>query len=289
MEVRKFLNSIWNEFVYGGHLLSLGGSGILYLETVLLNKKTNLLLLFLAYLMNQIIYSYNHLKEAKKDIESNSERAKYLLETKKEKKAKIEFFIYCLLLLITLFLLKKAELLIFVLIIVIAGIFYTLFLKSLTKKVLGFKNLYVAFMWALAPQIVIGIYYETSLFSKIIVILFLYILLRFIMSTIFFDLKDIKSDKNEGLITLPVVLGKEQTLSLLHFINFISFIPILFGVFKNILPFYSLSLLIFFFYSFYYLKAAEEEKSDIHFLSYIVVDGEYLLWGLLALIFKLFL
>jgi 4-hydroxybenzoate polyprenyltransferase len=237
--------------------------------------------------MNQIIYSYNHLKEAKKDIKSNSERAKYLLETKKEKKVKIEFFIYCLFLLITLFLLKKAELLIFVLIIVMAGIFYTLFLKSLTKKVLGFKNLYVAFMWALASQIVIGVYY--NIFNETMIILFLFIFLKGIVSGTFFDLKDIESDKNEYLKTLPIVLGKERTLSLLHFINFISFIPILFGVFKNILPFYSLSLFLFFFYSFYYLKAAEKEKSDINFLSYILVDGEYLLWGLLALIFKLFL
>ena len=176
---------------------------------------------------------------------------------------------------------------IFVLIIVIAGIFYTLFLKSLTKKVSGFKNLYVAFMWALAPQIVIGIYY--NIFNKIIIILFLFIFLRWIVNTTFFDLKDIKTDQNEGLKTLPITLGQEKTLYFLHFINFISFIPILFGVFKNILPFYSISLLIFFFYSFYYLKAAEKEKSDIHFLSYIMTDGEYLLWGLWALIFKLFI
>jgi len=287
MEVRKFLNSIWNEFVYGGHLLSLGGSGNIYFETTLLNQKINLLLLFLAYLISQIVYSYNHLIEAKKDIESNSERAKYLLETKKEKKAKIEFFIYCLFLLITLFLLKKTELLIFVLIIVMAGIFYTLFFKSLTKKVLGFKNLYVSFTWTFSLQLLIGMYY--GIFNNIMIILFLFIFLRCMVNGIFFDLKDIKTDKNEGLKTLPVALGQEKTLYFLHIINFISFIPILFGVFKNILPFYSLSLFIFFFYSFYYLKAAEEGKSNLNFLSYVIVDAEHILWGLWALIFKLFI
>jgi len=287
MEVRKFLNSIWNEFVYGGHLLSLGGSGNIYFEATLLNQKINLLLLFLAYLISQIVYSYNHLIEAKKDIESNSERAKYLLETKKEKKAKIEFFIYCLFLLITLFLLKKTELLIFVLIIVIAGIFYTLFFKSLTKKVLGFKNLYVSFTWTFSLQLLIGMYY--GIFNNIMIILFLFIFLRCMVNGIFFDLKDIKTDKNEGLKTLPVVLGQEKTLYFLHIINFISFIPILFGVFKNILPFYSLSLFIFFFYSFYYLRAAEKGKSNLNFLSYVMVDAEHILWGLWALIFKLFI
>ena len=287
MEVRKFLNSIWNEFVYGGHLLSLGGSGNIYFETTLLNQKINLLLLFLAYLISQIVYSYNHLIEAKKDIESNSERAKYLLETKKEKKAKIEFFIYCLFLLITLFLLKKTELLIFVLIIVMAGIFYTLFFKSLTKKVLGFKNLYVSFTWTFSLQLLIGMYY--GIFNNIMIILFLFIFLRCMVNGIFFDLKDIKTDKNEGLKTLPVALGQEKTLYFLHIINFISFIPILFGVFKNILPFYSLSLFIFFFYSFYYLRAAEKGKSNLNFLSYVMVDAEHILWGLWALIFKLFI
>jgi len=287
MEVRKFLNSIWNEFVYGGHLLSLGGSGNIYFETTLLNQKINLLLLFLAYLISQIVYSYNHLIEAKKDIESNSERAKYLLETKKEKKAKIEFFIYCLFLLITLFLLKKTELLIFVLIIVIAGIFYTLFFKSLTKKVLGFKNLYVSFTWTFSLQLLIGMYY--GIFNNIMIILFLFIFLRCMVNGIFFDLKDIKTDKNEGLKTLPVALGQEKTLYFLHIINFISFIPILFGVFKNILPFYSLSLFIFFFYSFYYLRVAEKGKSNLNFLSYVMVDAEHILWGLWALIFKLFI
>jgi 4-hydroxybenzoate polyprenyltransferase len=287
MEVRKILKSIWNEFVYGGHLLSLGGSGNIYFETTLLNQKINLLLLFLAYLISQIVYSYNHLIEAKKDIESNSERAKYLLETKKEKKAKIEFFIYCLFLLITLFLLKKTELLIFVLIIVIAGIFYTLFFKSLTKKVLGFKNLYVSFTWTFSLQLLIGMYY--GIFNNIMIILFLFIFLRCMVNGIFFDLKDIKTDKNEGLKTLPVALGQEKTLYFLHIINFISFIPILFGVFKNILPFYSLSLFIFFFYSFYYLRVAEKGKSNLNFLSYVMVDAEHILWGLWALIFKLFI
>jgi len=289
MEVRKFLNSIWNEFVYGDYILFLVGGSILYFQIALLKLKTNLILFFLACLMARIIYFYNHLMEVQKDITTNPERARYILEIKRMKRSKIEFFLYCLFLLITLLFLKKVELLVFVLIIVMAGILYTLFLKSLTKKVLGFKNIYIAFMWAFSPQILIEVYYKIPIFSKIIIISFLFIFLRCFMNTIFFDLKDIESDKNEGLKTLPVILGKEKTFYFLHFINFISFIPILFGVFKNILPFYSLSLFLFFFYSFYYLKAAEKEKSDIHFLSYIMADGEYLLWGLLALIFKLFL
>jgi len=47
MASKKYLRKIWDEFVYGGHLLSLGGSAIIYSVMLVLKLDTSLPLIFI--------------------------------------------------------------------------------------------------------------------------------------------------------------------------------------------------------------------------------------------------
>jgi 4-hydroxybenzoate polyprenyltransferase len=104
------------------------------------------------------------------------------------------------------------------------------------------------------------------------------------MDTIFFDLKDYKVDVEEGLKTLPVLLGEDNSIKILHLLNIITFIPLITGVYLKILPLYSLSLLAFYFYSFYYLIMAKKASSSGSWgnLSYLA-DFEFILWPILLI------
>jgi len=62
MVIEKILNSIWNEFVYGGHLLSFGAVSIVYAASILLDIRITWDFLLVVYLGTESVYLYNRFK-----------------------------------------------------------------------------------------------------------------------------------------------------------------------------------------------------------------------------------
>lgn len=272
MIIKKILNSIWNEFVYGGHLLSFGASGILWSSAIIFGQAPSMPLLLSGYAISQIVYGYNHFEEAEKDASTNPERVNHI---KKIRKHIFPFLVfYFLLFVISLLYLKNLEAILVSLFILIGGIFFTGIFKSFTKQIIGFKTFYTSFFWAFLTILAYSYYHIQN--NLLIFLLFSFVFLRWLLNTAFFDIKDVDSDKKEGLKTFPIILGKKKILIHLHLLNALSFSPIITGAYYGILPLSTLSLCLFYFYSFYYLKKAKEE--NIRKLSYVMVDGEYLLW-----------
>src|SRR6185369_11250720 len=81
---KKILSAIGTEFVYGGHLLSLGATGIVLTVVLILNLPVKLIILVIPYLISQVVYSYNHYKEIDEDLDSNPERSKFIQQQKKQ-------------------------------------------------------------------------------------------------------------------------------------------------------------------------------------------------------------
>jgi 4-hydroxybenzoate polyprenyltransferase len=98
------------------------------------------------------------------------------------------------------------------------------------------------------------------------------------VNTCFCDIKDMENDKKYQIKTLPVVLGKEKFIVVLHIINIISLTPILIGVYLHVLPLFSLLLVALIMYSVYYIQKSKRKETNIQSLSSIVVDGEYVFW-----------
>lgn len=271
-----------NEFVYGGYLTSLGCPAFVFSVSVLLNTSIDWPILAIAYLTPLIVYSYNYYGELEKDLATNPERALFL----RKKVGLYPFILGAYILLLGLLLVEFANpvMIIFVLILLFCGIFYTVLFKDMTRDIPGFKGVYIASVWALAGAFFFNFHYELSwgLFS---VLIFLFIFLRGIINVTFFDIKDISSDAARGLKTLPVLLGRERTLAFLHLLNVFAFIPLVIGVYLGIIPLYGLSLLVFYFYDLYYLKkAGRVDKKDLRMLSYTLADAEFILWPLMLII-----
>ena len=281
-QIKKIIKFLWDEFVYGGHLLSFGASGILCFSAIIIDQKISIPLLILGYLISQITYFYNHFKELKKDILTNFTRVQYL--KKFQKYFLIIFGFYWIFFFACLFYINNLAVVLMSLFIVSGGLLYTIFFKNLTKKITGFKSFYVSLFWALLI-LLSGFYYNIS-FTLPLFLLFSFVFLRWLINTTFFDIKDIESDKKRNLKSIPILFGKNKTLNFLHIINVLSFSPIIIGVYLNLLPLFSLSILIFYFYSFYYLEKTKKGKTDIRNLSYIMVDGEYILWPIVLLLGK---
>lgn len=281
--IKKILNTILQEFVYGAHLISLGFAGIVFMTTDILDVKINWQILLIAYLISQITYNYNHLKEVEKDFKTNPERTDYLKKT--SKKFIIIYIIFFLLALIYRF---NINFFIFTIILLSVSVLYTTFFKEITKKIIGFKDFYVSICWAMG--VFLPLFYYYCSFKLFFLLLFIFVLLRLLLDTIFFDIKDLESDKKENLLTFPVKFGKEKTIFILHVLNLFSFIPLFLGIFMKIIPIYAISLIIIYFYSFYYIYNSKKmDPKRIRFVSYILVDGQYIFWPIIVIFGKVLL
>jgi len=274
--ITKNLKVILGEFVYGAHLISLGFAGIVFTTTLILNIKTNWQIVLIAYLISQITYNYNHLKEVEKDFKANPERTGHVKKTGGNL-----IVIYIIIFLFLLIYFFNLKFFIFATLLLVASVFYTIFFKKLTKKIIGFKNFYVSTCWAMGAFL--PFFLNPSVF-----LIFIFIFLRLLLDTIFFDLKDVESDKKESLLTFPVKFGENNTRSFLHILNLISFVPLFLGIFFKIIPTYTLSLIVIYFYGFYYIKKSEKiDQRKMLFISYILVDGQYVFWPIIIIFGKL--
>lgn len=285
MVFKKILKSIWNEFVYGGHLLALGAVSIVYTSAVLLNIKITWDFLVITYLGVYTPYLYNRYKEFNKDFLTNPDRTEHIKNYVKYIPLIITFFLIIILGIFLYF--NKTGALLFAIFLLFLSFSYSVLFKGFSKKIIGFKNFYISLSWALLSVLLV-IYYSFSLNLALFLIL-IFVFLRFFLSTIFFDIKDVESDKKEGLLTLPVVLKRKGLINVLSVMNIITITPMIIGFFLKIFPLYSLILLFVVFYSFYYFYKLTKDKVNTNFLYYVIVDGEFVLWTPIILLGKILL
>jgi 4-hydroxybenzoate polyprenyltransferase len=285
MKLKKILNSIWNEFVYGGQLISLGAISIVFTSAILLNIKITWDCLMVVYLGTYTFLLYNRYKELKTDFLTNPQRTKYL-------RRYINYtplFIFSFILIFTgiSFYFNKLTVLLFGFSLFLLGLFYTKFLKKITKKIIAFKNICFSLIAALLI-IFLAIYYSFPLNLPLLLIL-IFVYLRLFVNTNFLDIKDIESDKEESLLTLAIVLGKKRLIRFLSLINILAVMPIIAGFYFHLLPKFSLMLLFTIPYTFYYFKKSENRNLSFSNLYYGLVDGEFILWPIFVLLGKFLL
>ncbi len=280
----RILTGIWDEFVYGGHLLSVSDASMVLAIIIILDKPVSWQLVSIAYLIPQTVYSLNHMKELKVDKRTNPERVLYL-----ERTIRIYPFVvtlYIVLLVGFLLYLSNLSVIILVLFIGLAGILYP---KEITKKIVGFKNYYVGLFSAAAACLLPCIFYRLTN-SSMYMYLCLFIFLRLFLNTIYFDIKDYDSDKERGLKTIAVYLGIKKTVLLLSIINIVSGLVIIGLVLMKMTSYFTLGLAFVSLYSFIYLRITDKLNGPkLRQISYLMVDGEYIFWPIFLLIFKVIL
>ncbi len=277
----KQFNTVWNEFIYGGHWGSLAASAIALSLSLLIDITITLPFLIIVYLGTQCIYSYNHHKELDKDEKSNLPRTNHL--SKYIHNHSITTSIYAVLYIGLLVYFGDKLSIFFGGFLLLIGLFFTYKAKSFSMEITGFKTYYVAFSWALLPFFT-AIFYSYNI-DLAICLFSLFVFIRFFIDASFFDLKDVDVDKSQNLSTIILSFkNKKDFLNVLHVINILSCIPILLAVFLDILPFYSILLLFTLLYSVVYIHKGKNKNADILSLSYILVDGEYYYWPFLLMI-----
>ena len=274
MVIEKIVNSIWNEFVYGGHLLSFGAVSIVYAASILLDIRITWDFLLVVYLGTESVYLYNRFKEYKVDFLTNPERTEHIKKYVKY----IPFIIFLMTFSAIVFVVyfNKISALTFGLLLLIIGLLYSLFFKKITEKIIAFKSFFISLMWSLLV-LFLAIYYSAPI-NLALFLFSVFVFLRFFVSVSFFDIKDIKTDKQEGLKTLAVVLKQSTLWQFLSIIAILAVLPLIIGVYLRILPISSLMLFLTIPYTFFYFKQLENKNISPYFLYNVIVDGEFIFW-----------
>lgn len=285
MSVKKIIISIWNEFIYGGHLQCLGVVGIVYVSSFLLDIEIGWEILLATYLIFYTAYVNDRLSWIKLDEQTNLERTGHFKSYLSLMPKLILFAI--LLVVILLIYIGNLKFSIFSLSLIIFGLIYPFYLKNFTKKIIGFKNIYVAVFFAIMAAAPV-IYYSTSLNTALMVALVTLMLLIFfktVLMQILLDCKDVETDKSLGLLTIPALIGKEKTLNILKVSSVLITNLILFiAVFLT--RTFPLSMLILLFiiplnlYAYYLAQKGNR-------FGYILGSGEFLFWFILILFTKI--
>lgn len=280
-KVKTFLK---NEFIYGGHWLSLGVSTFTIALMFLIGVNLKFELLLIVYFLSQSVYNYDHFKWIEIDAIDNSKRTNYLSKHYSLIPTVILFYIYIYFILLSLY--GNFESLIFGGLLLLIGVIYTNKAKKLTMKIPGFKNYYTSISASLLV-VFIALYCAHPLNLQIWVLV-LFVFLCFLVNTSFCDLKDLKADKKQRLLTLPLYFGEKKFLLILHMLNVLTFSMLALSIILDILPTFASILLIFYFYCFYYIQKARRSKTDFQYLSTFFADGEFILWPLLLIGGKFF-
>ncbi len=285
MKTKSFFNFLFNEFFLGGYLIALGMISIVFSAALMLGIEITWDSLMILYSLTFSSLLYNRYKEQRFDFISNPQRTRNL----KKYFSNLYFFIFfsILISIIILIYFNKISALLFVIFLFILTILYTKNFKGLTKKIIGFKNLYFSSLIGLAI-IFIALYYSYSFFNPSFLFVFVFIFFRTMVNTIFLDIKDKKSDQKNNLLTIPLVFNDKTTRLILKTITFIAAFWILSGYLLDILPKFSLMLILTVPYTFYYLKKAEK-KENFYLVNYILADLEFVLWPILILFGKIIL
>lgn len=273
--LKKFLKSLLTEFIYGGHLQSLGAVSLVLAFSLIIHSPFAWHSYVIVYLLFYSLYLFNRYKEIKIDKKTNPERTKHLNTYIKAIPS-----IFCL----TVFLLffglvyfSNTLTLAISIFLFIFGLLYSTHLKAWTGNIFMFKNIYVALFFAVMPFFVL-FYHGYSIVDATWALSSL-IFIKTVLMQIFLDIKDIDSDKEQKLKTMSVVLGKQKVFPFFIISNFLFTVIILafFVFYIQSLPLVALALLFTLVHNYYALWLVYKENS----IGYLIYGGNFIIWPIL--------
>jgi 4-hydroxybenzoate polyprenyltransferase len=149
------------------------------------------------------------------------------------------------------------------------------------KEIPYLKSLFISASWGLFV-VVVAVYYNMP-FTLIVPLVYSFVFLRFFINTVVYDMKDVKGDKKAGVRTIPVIFGIRRASAVLMLLNLIAAAYLFACAYYGFLPPLAHFINLITIYVFYYLLKARQEGTDMRRLCYTYADGEFILWGLLAL------
>ncbi|WP_436934606.1 UbiA family prenyltransferase [Halovenus marina] len=152
------------------------------------------------------------------------------------------------------------------------------------KRLFLVKNLLVGLSWGLIP-LGVGVYYDALLTADIL-FLFGFVTVMLTIAAAVFDIKDIEGDRQEGIRSVPIVLGPAWTRRLAAAATLLVAVVVFGAIFSGLLPERYAVLFGFLAYIFSYCLFATEDRTTLFYG--FVIDSEHILLACLVVLWDAF-
>ncbi len=282
MSLHKFLK---NEFLFNGHLQSLSAAGLVSISSSLVLFRSTTFALFVAtYFLFELIFIFDRYHDIEWDTLTNNERSRHLLLYKN----KIPFIgIFLVIGFVSIYFYYSGVIMLTVSVFVaFFGILYPLFFKKLTKKIPLFKNIYVSAVYSFLTLFPSIYFHQTIMFSYVSIYLICVVFIESMISQVTLDTKDLESDGQSKLKTLPVLIGNEKTIIIATVSSFLlTIINILFCFLQLIPSFFMIILPTLFLVNLTSINKIKLQKKSGYYLS----ASKFLLLYIIFVLFRIFI
>ena len=267
-------------------MLAFGTASMAAASAILMGLTATPLLLVMAYLFSYGAYMMNRGAEIDSDALSHPERTAHLGSRKRYLSAiSSGCFLLGYVFAFTVNLIFFAALLV--------PLAFSLLYSVGSKRLVGVigvsklkdkllvKNLFISLGWSLIP-VLVGLYYLKL--EMALALMGGFIFLRFIVSTLIFDVRDVDGDREQGIRTVPVVYGVGGTYRMMAALDLVTLAYVAAALALALLPIPAAILAILPAYSLFYAYLARRPGANLGFICDVLVDGEYLFWGPLVFI-----
>ncbi len=197
------MNKLWNEFVYGGHLRSLGAPALMYVTSVVTKLPADWPILVVGYTATESVHLLDRILGMQQDSATNQERVSLMNSARMVRLVLASLMAsFSLALLIT----RGNRITVALsLCVLVAGLLYGIVFKRVGGKVTGFKSFFVAAEW-MYVVFLLALYDNAAIGVSVIAMAIVAFVVAFVNTSVC-DVKDIKSDRIFGIRTLASVLG----------------------------------------------------------------------------------
>ncbi|MBX3168803.1 MAG: UbiA family prenyltransferase [Candidatus Eremiobacteraeota bacterium] len=148
------------------------------------------------------------------------------------------------------------------------------------KDITGVKSLVVAIIWGVQTAALPASDAGLDLLDPAVLALILYGSLSMFINTVYFDIGDMKGDRLEGVITLPLHWGLRGTVQRLHLVNLLMALWLALLWRWGLVGQAALWLSPMVAFVWLFLRQARNEDSDLGFWCDVIVDGTYVFFAL---------
>jgi len=283
--MKKHFQLVLDWLVYTNVWHSMGLASVSYMSMVFLHLPIVVTPLVSSFAIFFVLYNVNRTTDSSEDAKNYPRRAAF-----SRKYGKALFYTSTLfgLVLLTFYVFKEVHSLSLLIFILALGLAYSIPLfptfkgsSFRLKDILLIKNVTVALSLTLGTTFLATSYYSAPLtFNSLLLGIFIFTTV--LINTIIFDLRDVSGDMGSHITTIPAFLGTKKTKQLLYLLNTWLFLSmscfLILEQTPKFLYFVNLNCL----YAYFFIYAFGKPWMDTNFLCDIIVDGEYILIGILT-------
>lgn len=277
------LDNIFSFLINSSIFLAIVGSLKLYCSFMLYDIQVDFKLICASFFLVFATYGFDKLNGGKEDVINLPQRAAFI---KRNKRYLIFSVVLSYAVVLILCFLQNIYAVLIVLFPLLTGFIYSKKIRNFRlKDKIGLKNIIIGISWASGVALLPLTVHSKNLMIPCFIFYFFFI--KSVITTILFDVRDVKGDSLNKVITIPVFLGIKATKKILILLNSTAILWLtccyLLGLFNCYFVILGFSII----YGYWYIQRFCRTCEDTGNSMRLLINGEWILFAILTLLLNI--